>query len=121
MNKSLISIAEAYYVAMGDKNITEMEKYLHPDIHFMGPLAEMKGKIAFIKATKEILNLFNTLTIRAKFDSGDKVMMAYDLAFPPPIGNSRGATLLTFQEGLISKIELFYDARPFEKKDESNV
>jgi hypothetical protein len=44
------------------------------------------------------------------------VMLAYDLDCPAPIGLFRGAVLLTFQEGLIMRYELFYDARPFEKK-----
>ena len=42
-------------------------------------------------------------------------MLAYDVDFPAPIGNIPSAVLLNLEEGLISKIELFFDARPFDK------
>ncbi len=46
-------------------------------------------------------------------------MLAYDFMFPAPIGTLRSAVLMDFSNQLISKIELFYDARPFvEKRDE---
>ena len=47
-----IETAEAYYEAMGSKNTQEMAKYLHPDVQFVGPLAEMKGKESVLDATK---------------------------------------------------------------------
>jgi len=43
-------------------------------------------------------------------------MLAYDLECPEPFGRVRGAVLLTFQDRLIIGYELFYDARPFERK-----
>jgi len=43
-------------------------------------------------------------------------MLAYDLDCPAPFGRVRGAVLLNFQEGLVIRYELFYDARPFQKK-----
>ncbi len=111
-----VMIAEAYCKALGDKDINRMEQYLHPDVRFIGPMAETTGKEALLGAAKAISSLFKTLTIRAKFGQGDQAMLVYDLEFPMPIGISRGANLMTFKEGLISCIELFYDARPCEKK-----
>lgn len=115
MNKNNVAVAEAFYTAMGEKNIAALEQYLHPDIHFIGPIAELKGKGDYLEALQRFVTLFKTLTIRAKFGSGDQVMLAYDLDIPPPIGKFPTAVLLTFQEGLIAKIELFCDGRPFEK------
>ncbi len=43
-------------------------------------------------------------------------MFEYDLMFPDPIVKLRAAVLMEFMDQLISKIELFYDGRPFEKK-----
>lgn len=43
-------------------------------------------------------------------------MFAYDFMFPEPIGHLRSAVLREFTDQLISKIELFYDARPLEEK-----
>ena len=115
MNKNNVAIAEAYYTAMGEKNVVDMEQYLHPDVQFIGPLAEMRGKEAVLEAVKRLIAFFKILTIRATFGSGDQTMLAYDLDFSSPIGNCPAAALLTFQEGLILKIELFFDGRPFDK------
>lgn len=56
--------------------------------------------------------------ISEKFSSNDKVMLALEFDCPEPIGIFRGASLLSFNDGLISRIELFYDARPFVSKKE---
>jgi len=114
MTKNTMSIAEVFYTAMGNKNTGDMEKHLHPDVQFTAPLATLKGKEAYLEALKAFMNFFNTLTIRSLFGSKDQAMVVYDLDVPASIGNFSAAAHLTFQEDLISKIELFYDARPFE-------
>ena len=43
-------------------------------------------------------------------------MFAYDMSVTAPIGTFRAAVLMEFIDRLISKIELFYDAGPFEEK-----
>ncbi|MBI3260138.1 MAG: nuclear transport factor 2 family protein, partial [Ignavibacteriae bacterium] len=108
--------AVAYYQAMNNKDLSIMEKYLHLEVRLISPLADITGKAAVLNSIKHFLAIFNTLTIRAKLGAGDQVMLAYDLDCPAPIGLYRGAVLLTFQEGLIIRYELFYDARPLEKK-----
>jgi hypothetical protein len=46
MNSSNLPIAEAYYAAMAAKNVSAMEKYLHPDVKLIAPLADATGKKA---------------------------------------------------------------------------
>jgi ketosteroid isomerase-like protein len=117
MNKNNLAIAEAYYAAMSENRVADMEQYLHPDVFFVGPLAEMTGRKAVIEAAKRIAPLFEKpIAIRAKFSSDDQVMLAYDWFFAAPIGNFPAAVLMTFKNGLITKIELFFDTRPFNKK-----
>lgn len=116
MSKNNVAIIEAYYKAVGEKNVEGIDKYLHSDVQFIAPLAKMVGKEAVLEATKKFTSLFKTLKIRAKCGSQDQAMVVYDLDCSAPIGNLSAAVLMTFQEGLIIKIELFYDARPFEKK-----
>ena len=101
---------------MNNKDLSVLEKYLHPEVRLIGPMADIIGKDAVLNSVKNFLAIFNRLTIRAQCGNKDKVMVAYDLDCPPPIGLFRGAALLTFQEGLIIGYELFYDARAFEKK-----
>ena len=108
--------AVAYYQAMSEKNLSEVAKYLHPNVKFNSPLAQLIGKEAVLDAIKKLTTFFKTLKIRAQFGSGDQAIIVYDIHFPAPLGNSPATALMTFQDGLISKIELFFDARPFDKK-----
>jgi SnoaL-like protein len=116
MSKKNVDSAIAYYQAMKNKDLSIIEKYLHSEVRLISPLADITGKDAVLNSVKNFLVVFNKLTIRAQCDNGDQVMLAYDLDCPAPMGPIRGAVLLNFQEGLIIRYELFYDARPFEKK-----
>ncbi|SCA63442.1 hypothetical protein SCG7086_AR_00160 [Chlamydiales bacterium SCGC AG-110-P3] len=119
MTEKILLVAETYYADMNEKNIDGMEKLLHPNVLFVGPMAELQGKEAVLPAIKGFTTAFKSLIVRKKFYSGDQVMLAIDTEFPDPIGNLRTASLLTIQDDLIVKIELFYDSRVVEsKKDE---
>ena len=119
MNNTNLSIAESYYSEMSAKNIEGMEKYLHPNVSLIAPLAQDHGKQAVLETIRKAISIFKTLTIRAKFGSGDQAMLAYDVDFPAPIGIVKSAVLMTFEDKRIIKIELFYDARQIEKAWES--
>lgn len=110
--------AISYYTSMRDKKFDEMASCVHSDIHFIGPLSIMEGKDSVVEAAKNFSMFFKNLTISEKFYEGDKVMLALEFDCPEPIGVFRGASLLSFNENLISRIELFYDARPFVQKKE---
>lgn len=119
VNSDNLTIAETYYNQMLQGNFVAMEKCLHPDVLFIGPLAKMNGKDAVISAAKNLCQILSDIKIRSKFVSGNQIMFAYDFIFPKPIGKLRAAVLMEFTDQLISKIELFYDGRPFgEKKNE---
>ena len=116
---SNLTVATNYYHEMLQKNFDAMASYLHQDVTFIGPLAEMSGKAAVVSAAKNLSQILGDIKIRAKLASGNQIMFAYDFMFPEPIGKLRAAVLMEFTNQLISKIELFYDGRPFEeKKDE---
>jgi len=110
-----VTTAEAYYEAMNDKDLAGVARHLHPDVRFVGPMADLVGKEAVLEAAKRFVTLIKSLRVRAKFGSDDTAMLAYDVDFGEPIGICRTAVLMTFKDGLIASIELFYDARPFEK------
>lgn len=110
------ALAEAYYNAMNNKDLPGTARYLHPEVHFLSPFAELKGKEAVLGAIKGFISYLNNLTIRSKFEFGNQLSLVYDGDFPEPIGNVRTAALMTFQDDLIIDLELFFDARPFAKK-----
>lgn len=110
-----VMTAEAYYQALGKKDISSLEPLLHPDVEFVAPLAKTKGKEALLEGAEQFASFFKTLTIHAKFGDGDKAVIVYDLDCPSPVGTFRAVALMSFKDELISRIELFYDARPFEQ------
>lgn len=115
MNRNNVAIVQTFYTAFGEKNIGAMEKYMHPDIHLITPLSKLQGKEAYLEVVKTFINFFNALTIRATFGEGDQAIIVYDLDCPPPIGKVPAAALMTFQEGLIIRNELFHDTNPWNK------
>lgn len=115
MNTS-VAIAQAYYHAMNAKDVPQLATHLHPQVTLIGPLAQLSGKEAVVEAAQKATAFFKHITIRATFGSGDQAMVAYDWEFPAPIGTLRAAALLTIKDNLIYRIELFFDARPFEKR-----
>lgn len=115
MAEKNVASAEAYYRAMNDKDAEGVARYLHPDIQFIGPLATLAGKDAVLEAAKRFMSFVKKISIRARLGSEDRVMLTYDADFGEPIGICRTAVSMTFKDDLIERIELFFDARPFEK------
>lgn len=114
-----LATAENYYKAMLAKNFRTMATFIHEDVYFRGPLAEMHGKEAVVLAAKNFGEQLHDIQIRSRFASHHQVMFAYDMVVSAPVGKFQAAVLMTFKDHLISQIELFYDARPFvEKKSE---
>lgn len=107
------ALAVAYYTALGEKNIEAVKKYLHPDLQFTDPKEKVVGKEAVLEAAKRFTAIFKSLTICAKFGSEDQAMIVYDVEIPAFSKHLRAASLLSFKEGLISKIDLIYDTGCF--------
>lgn len=112
-NAGNLAMAENYYHQMLQKDFVAMAEHLDPEVHFIGPLAEMHGRDSVVLAAKNLSQILGDIQIRSKFASGNQIMLAYDFMFPEPIGKLRAAVLMEFTNQLISKIELFYDGRPF--------
>ncbi len=109
------TIAIAYYTALGKKNMEEVQKYLHADIRFTDPQETVIGKEAVLKAAQGFTEIFKRLTIQSKFGSDDQALIVYEVEIPGLSKNLQAASLLSFQAGLISKIELFYDSKSLSK------
>lgn len=107
-----------YYKLVGEKNEQGIRKYLHQDVELFGPLATLKGKEAVFHATCNFMKTFKSLTIQAKFGEGDQAMIVYNVDIPGIAEDFPGASLLTFQEDLIVRIQLFYDGSRFLDKRE---
>lgn len=115
MNQNNVAIAQTFYTAFGEKNLGVMEKYLHPDIQLITPLSKLKGKEAYLEAAKTFMAFFNAFTLRITFGEGDQALVVYDLDCPGFSEKVPAAALMTFQEGLIIRNELFHDTSPWNK------
>lgn len=67
MSNDKANMAVAYYKAMNNKNMAYMEKQVHSDVHFIGPLAELTGKEAYLDSVRKFFNLFKSIKIREQF------------------------------------------------------
>jgi SnoaL-like domain len=110
-------IAQSYYTAMAEKNFDGVAQYLDKDVIFVAPLITIIGKSAFLERVTDFFAYSAILTIRTVFGSHDQAVVVFTLDYPAPIGRVETAALLNIQDGLITKIELFYDGRLFEKKN----
>lgn len=99
---------------MARKQLSEIAKYIHPDVHFLG-MVECHGKQAFLGAAEKMMSLSTGLELRAVVGDKERAMVAYDLVFPEPIGATPTAALLAFEGGLIKNIELFFDKSAFKR------
>ena len=120
MPNNNLSIVSAYYQAINEKQPDKAAQYLHDHIELISPLDERQGKEAALNALRGFCTSVDTLLIRAQFSKDNQVMLAYDILFPEPIGNLKAAGLLTLNNNLITRIELFYDSQVvIRKKDDS--
>src|SRR5665213_2193095 len=115
MTASTLDLATSYLSAWGRKDVAAIAQHLDPDVHFKGPMTDVTGRDRVVASTERILPMLQAFIVRSTFVSGDRAMFAYDFVCHPPIGTCRTAELVTFVNGLVKSIELFYDARPFEK------
>lgn len=119
-NENLLAIAESYYQHLLAKDFLAMEAYLDEDVALIGPLSSFAGKAAVVEAAKGLSRVLERIDIRAKFQAGSQIMLAYDFFFPAPIGKLRSAVLMEFRKKpdfkneRIFKIELFFDTKPFQ-------
>ena len=115
MNHDLPALGDAYLKARDKKEPEGISKFLHPDVRFIGPMQQVTGKEKVLQAAQRVFGLLKTLELRSRFVSGDQALFTYDFVCADPVGLCRTAELLTFNNGLITRIEFFFHARPFEK------
>jgi hypothetical protein len=115
MTQSTAASGEAYYKAMNDKDLPAMARQLHPDVRLVTPMEDLTGKDSVLEAAKKLLGFIQGVEVQARFDSGNQAMLVYNMHFAGPAGLCRTAALMTSQDGLIVRNELFFDASPFKK------
>lgn len=114
MNNDNAKIAAAYYNAMANKNIEELAKHLSGDVQLVTPGSTIPGKEAFVEAAAGYMNIFSELTVKTCFGSENKAAVVYDVEIIEPACVIPTAAIFEFKDGLISKLEIFYDTKKLE-------
>lgn len=105
--------AKAYYTLIAEKNSDALADYLHTNVEFYSPLGTYMGREAVLEGIRVFMNRFTSLTVRAHFGSKNQAAVIYNTDIIGIANDFPSASLLSFKDGLIAKIELFYDSRPF--------
>lgn len=105
-----VTKAQAYYTAMAQKNSADVEKYLHTNVHLVGPYGEKMGKEMVFEAAKKFMHMFKDIKIHSCFGQDDHVALVYDLIdFGKTDNILRACSVMTFKDNMIIKNELFFD------------
>lgn len=114
MDAHTLALATAYLAAWDRRDLSEIAQFIHPGVRFIGPMTDLSGKEAFLQSTARILPMLQGVKVHTRFATSDQAICTYDFVCAAPINVCRTAELMTFENDLIVRIELFYDARPFE-------
>jgi len=115
MTETNVASAVAHYQAMAAKDLPAMARHSHPDARLVTPMEQLAGKAAVLEASQRLLAFIQSIEVHARLGSEHQAMLTYDMNFAEPIGVCCAAALVTFQDGLIVRNELFFDASPFKR------
>ncbi len=115
MNAKVLEIGEAYLNALDRKDISKITSLVDPNIHLKMPMGEFSNRNDFLMAVRRMLANSNGVHIIAKFASENQGMFIYEVYFNEPVGTVKTASLMTVEGDQIKSIEVFFDARPFER------
>lgn len=109
-----LELGLAFFKAFAEKDLNKVAQYVDPNIHFLHPLMETKGKDTYLKHIEQVMKLFTTFTVREKFEAGNQAIIVHELHCPPPVGIIKAVALFTFKNKLITRFEVFFDPRSIE-------
>ena len=115
MNANILELGEAFLNAFDEKDISKITEMVHPEIRLRSPMNEASNRESYLAVVRRLLANIKGLRIRSKFASGNQAMFTYDIDYNEPIGLVTAAILMTLEGDQIKDLEVFYDARPFEK------
>lgn len=102
-----LRIAGEYLAAVNARNLHGIGKTLHPDLHFVGPTGEVRGRESFLVAYHQAFAHSLTLDMTTEALSNNLIYFKYYMTMPAPLGPVQGTLRTTHAEdGLIQKIEM---------------
>ena len=106
--------ALAYLDAVAKKDLGRLETLVTPDVQFAGPVSQLRGLRDLRAAFERISAVHVRSDIQRVFSDGNDVCVIYDF-----VTDTAGALptieWLTFADGRIASIKLYYDQVPWLK------
>lgn len=109
MTQSSLAMAVNYYSAVESGDHDAIGSYLHNDVKYVDPLWPVSGKDQVWQAAKGLSSAVKDLEITSIFGTDEQVMLTHECKFRKSGKPLRTAVLMTFADGLIKEIELFYN------------
>jgi ketosteroid isomerase-like protein len=97
------------------------DSFLSDDMRFTSfasPIRQVKGRAAFLEATKRFYSMITAVEVRELLVDGDKACALTTYQLQPPAGpafRSDVAEVFAVREGKISSFEIYFDSSPFPK------
>lgn len=110
------SMIEEYYNAVLQKDMEKVESFLHQEIAFKSPFAQIAGKEGVLEAIKGFSEVAEEITFRKVLGDNEMELAAYDLKVKNSKQKNPAAIQITKKDGLIHQLELFFDARPYNQE-----
>ena len=109
-----LRIAGEYLASMNARNLHSVGKTLHPDLHFVGPAGEIRGRENFLENFHTVFAHLEKLDMTAEALSDNLVFFRYYMVAPAPINRFQGTMKTTHaDDGTIKKIEMIaHSGRP---------
>ena len=104
---------DAFRRAFDDKDFDTAREHLADDLDFSGPIDDFDNADDYIEAIKGLSQIVTGTNTRRVFVDGDDVCVVYDLKTITPAGDVPVAEWYHVEDGTISMIRVFFDARPF--------
>ena len=114
-------LVNKYLEGWKTKDANAIAACVHPEVTFTGPMSTSQGRDAFVAGAARMFPMLREHRVRSILTNRDQAMFVYDFVCIEPIGVCRTAEFVTLQDGLIGSVEIFFDARPFEKLMQSQA
>jgi len=111
MGDDIRALALEYNKAFGDGKLDRVAEMLHPDIEFDGTAKPTHGREAYMSGLPRLVSVLERNELHDVIVDGNRAFILYDFVTATPAGRVLSGELLTFEDGLITKITLLFDHR----------
>jgi len=113
MKPEIEATVREYLSAVGNKDLSKVEKLIAPDIEFVGPAMTLAGARDVLAALRRIGAIHVRSDVKRVFVDGDEACVIYDFV-TDTVGVVPTIEWLGFEAGRIRSVRLYYDQVPWQ-------